>query len=189
MTGLGRRHIIKALNTALANGWIDREPAKRRGFCYRLVTLGNQSPKGTSNLRAPELVTLGNQSSAQLVTLGNTQKKESKETSSKKGGGDFIKTLIREWRIGPKKAQEIEATGVDPETVYQSLRNCVNPKDPHSLGRLILDLVSAPPETGKPYPGPFGKPAQNGTGPPASYRPADALPIGEVMKRLDEQKR
>lgn len=84
------------------------------------------------------------------------------------GGDDFLKTLIREYGIGAKRAREIVATGVDPETCYQSIRNRVNPKDPQTLGRVILDLVSAPPETGKPYNGPYGKPpAPNGTGPPA----------------------
>ena len=87
------------------------------------------------------------------------------ETSSG-GGDDFLKTLIREYGIGAKRAREIVATGVDPETCYQSIRNRVDPKDGNTLGRVILDLVSAPPETGKPYNGPYGKPpTPNGTGP------------------------
>lgn len=95
------------------------------------------------------------------------------ETSSG-GGDDFLKTLIREYGIGAKRAREIVATGVDPETCYQSIRNRVNPKDPQTLGRVILDLVSAPPETGKPYNGPYSRPPpQNGTGP--RQPPKDAI--------------
>jgi len=76
MTGLARRHIIKALASIEDQGWIAKEPAKRNGFCYRLVPLGNQSPKVTSTPREPEPVPLGNQS---LVPLGNTQKKEERK--------------------------------------------------------------------------------------------------------------
>lgn len=83
MTGLGRRHVIQGLRELETRGLIEHTPAKRNGRCYRLVTPGNQSPKGTSNLREPELVTLGNQSAPQLVTLGNTQKKDPKERIKK----------------------------------------------------------------------------------------------------------
>jgi len=81
LTGIARPHLIAALESLLARNYIAREPAKRNGFSYQLVTLGNQLPKGTSNPTLPEPVTLGNQS---LVTLGNTQKKE-KETIKEKG--------------------------------------------------------------------------------------------------------
>jgi phage replication O-like protein O len=73
MTGLMRRHVVDALDSLLARNYIAREPAKRNGFCYRLVPLGNQFPKGTSTPREPIPVPLGTQS---LVPLGNPQKKE-----------------------------------------------------------------------------------------------------------------
>lgn len=78
-TGIARPHIVTALESLLARNYIERDPATRNGYCYRLVTLGNQSPKVTSNPRLPEPVTLGNQS---LVTLGNTQKKEKEKKES-----------------------------------------------------------------------------------------------------------
>jgi phage replication O-like protein O len=88
MTGLGHRHVLTALDTLLAKGLIDRAPAKRRGFCYRLVTLGDQSPRVTSSPRVPDLVTLGDQSSLDPVPLGDQQKKESKEKKETHGESD-----------------------------------------------------------------------------------------------------
>lgn len=83
MTGLGHRHVLAALDSILAKGLIDRTPAKRRGFCYRLVPLGDQFPKVTSSPRVPDLVTLGDQSSLDPVPLGYQQKKDSKEKKEK----------------------------------------------------------------------------------------------------------
>lgn len=98
MTGLARQHIIKALNTIEQQGWITREPAKRNGFCYRLVTLSYQLPKGTSNLGSPDLVTLGNQS---LVTLSNTQKKTIKKKKERESDAptlDFLHEGVTVWK-------------------------------------------------------------------------------------------
>lgn len=73
ITGLARQHVKGAIDSLLSKGIISRTDAKRSSFSYQLVTLGNQSPKVTSNEGLPEPVTLGNQS---LVTLGSTQNKE-----------------------------------------------------------------------------------------------------------------
>jgi len=170
MTGLGRRHIIKALNTALANGWIDREPAKRNGFCYRLVTLGNQSDGTTSNLGEPALVTLGNQSSPQLVTLGNTQKKESKETSSMAAHVAFL--------IDQGMGAATEFRDLEPDVAIADFKRRV--KEGQSIAQIVRAWRAK---------APIRKPAQNGTGPPPSWRPPDALPLDEAMKRIEERKR
>lgn len=88
ITGLARQHVKAAIDSLLSKGIISRTDAKRSSFSYRLVTLGNQSPKVTSNEGLPEPVTLGNQS---LVTLGSTQNKEkeiSKERDSRPVSSD-----------------------------------------------------------------------------------------------------
>lgn len=70
------------------------------------------------------------------------------------GGGDFIDRLVREFDISTKKAREIAATGVDPETCYQSIRNVHDPTRSGSMGILINRLIDAPPKPGQPYPKP-----------------------------------
>lgn len=129
MTGIARPHVITALNGLLERGWVAREKAKRNGFCYRLVTLSNQLPKGTSNSTLPELVTLSNQSEPQLVTLSNTQKKDSKERikkesvarTPKQGSLDFMHEACQmaQAKIGkkpaPAGAARIAATVTDME--------------------------------------------------------------------------
>jgi len=83
MTGLGHRHVLAALDAVLEKGLISRTPAKRRGFCYRLVPLGDQFPKVTSPPRVPDLVPLGDQSDENTVPLGDQQKKDLKKRKEK----------------------------------------------------------------------------------------------------------
>jgi hypothetical protein len=103
------------------------------------------------------------------------------------GDDDFLQTLIRDHGIGVKRARQIVATGVDPETCYQSIRNRVDPKDGNTLGRVILDLVNAPPKTGKPYPRP--PPVGNGQREPNRPIIPDVVPRSRNQNTPEETAR
>lgn len=79
---------------------------------------------------------------------------------------DFVRGLLREFPISRSTARKIALTGADLETVAQSLRNNGDLRDPRSYGKILDRILGAPPEKGKPYENPSGKPpALNGTGP------------------------
>lgn len=79
---------------------------------------------------------------------------------------DFVKKLLREFPIGRSTARKIALTGADYETVRRSLENNGDPSDPRTYGKILDRIMGAPPETGKPYSGPYSKkPTPESTGP------------------------
>ncbi len=128
ITGLSRPAVVTGIKAAMERGVLSREPAKRNGYCYRVVNVLNQSSELTSKATELELVNVLNQSDPQLVNVLNTQKKDSKERKE------------RERVTRPPKQVNIDSLNEACQIVQEQIGKRLTPAAATRVADTITDL-------------------------------------------------